>query len=254
MYADHAEEAPICQCLCLQFFASSAFCTAWGAAQKCRLTELTARIPWDTDKIHLTCAAFSFTKALPRSFRKALQTQRRAGCWLDKLFQQWQPAPSDWMYAHHIKRLVLSVGDGYVSGCLTESARCHAQMPRSDATWTSCHKTGDGPCWWALHQKHPSLAWAWSLLSMKALLGRISDVSSTVLTFSALTQKQNSFPWSMLNAECTHPSLLSFSYFCFPIDLCYHKKVCEMWAWHYEAGRYSDISSSLKAFSAICKC
>lgn len=47
-------------------------------------------------------------------------------------------------------------------------------------------------------------------LSTKALLGRISDVSSTVLTFSALTQKQNSFPWSMLYAECTHPSLLSF--------------------------------------------
>lgn len=41
----------------------------------------------------------------------------------------------------------------------------------------------------------------------------------------------------MLNAECTHPSLLSFSYFCFPIDLCYHNEVCELWAQYYEAGR-----------------
>lgn len=60
---------------------------------------------------------------------------------------------------------------------------------------------------------------------MKALLGWISDISSTVLNFSALTQKQNSLPGPMLNTECTHPPLLSFSYFYFPIDLCCHKKV-----------------------------
>lgn len=122
-----------------------------------------------------------------------------------------------------IKRSVLSLGDGCVRLLDRE-----CQMLHSVATWMSYHQTDVGPYFCALHQKHPSLAWAWNLLSIKALLVRISDISITVHTFSALIQKQKSFPWSMLNAEWTHPSLISFSYFCFHIDLCYHKKVFKM--------------------------
>lgn len=146
----------------------------------------------------LSVLLFSFTKALPCSFRKAFQTQWRAGCWLDELLPVTGCMPITL-----IKRFG-GVTGWWVCVRLLDG---ECQMLCSGARRTSCHKTGDGPCWWALHRKHPS---SWSLLSTKALLGRISDVSSTVLTFSALTQKQNSFPWSMLNAECTHPSLLSF--------------------------------------------
>lgn len=93
------------------------------AAQKHRLA---AWIPWDTDKIHLVCAPpFSFTRALPHSFRKTLQTQQRAMYWLGS-------SSSDrWIYTHHVNELRDQCCHWVMGapGCWTESARCHAQLP-----------------------------------------------------------------------------------------------------------------------------
>lgn len=238
MYADHAQEASIWQCLSLQFFPSSTLCTAWGAAKKCRLARFTARILWDLTRSTSSVLLFPSQRLChvlsERLFRHSGEL---AAGWTSCSSSDSQLQVTGCMHIALMKRTALSVSDGYVSGCLTESARCHAQMPHEYPVT----RQGDEPHWWALRCKHPSLTWTWSFLSMKALLCWISHISSTILNFSALTQKQNSLPGPMLSTECTHPSLLSFSCFCFPVNLCYHKKgwdVCmtlQSWKiqWHF---------------------
>lgn len=244
-----------CLCLCLQFSSSSISCTDLEEAQRCRLTRA---------GLHSAQPQPALRQPPPRPILSVLLSPSEGLCHINsgRIFRCGRGLAAGWrvfsssasqlqvtgcMPIMLIKRSLLLLGDEYVSDCSTE---CQTLCP--DATWMSCNKTGDGPRLGALHGKHSPLAWVWSLPFVKAPLGRVSDVSSTVLTFSALTQKQNSFNWLMLNAQFTHPSFFSVSYFSFPIDLCHHKKICEMWA-QYNEDRRSDISLSLKAFSATCK-
>lgn len=110
---------------------------------------------------------------------------------------------------------------------------CQAAWQRVPDVTLSCHTNVPSPDRrWAIFLHLPSEA-SLSSISMeppfhKSSSGQDFRYLHHCCNFSALTQKQNSFRWSMLNVECIHPSLISFSYFCFHIDLCYHKKVCEM--------------------------
>lgn len=104
-----------------------------------------------------------------------------------------------------IKRSVLSLDDEYVSGCLTESARCRAQMPREHSVTRQemGHACGS-----------PSEAFL-SGMSMEFTVhegsaGQDFRCLQHCLYFFCINSEEKLIP--LINAECrVHPSISSFS-------------------------------------------